>query len=273
MSNTFRYVVLISVALFLVVPILLAVIVAVTPEDELYTAPGKLYPSRLSLENVRTAFTRGNAATCFLNSLIIALSSALLGVSLGFPAAYVLARYRLRWKAAAMTTLLILRLLPRMPAIAAYYHMVTVCGLVDTPAAVVLVRGGGILLAVWLMKAAVQSVPVSLEQAALLDGFSPWQVVTRVTLPLCLPGLTAAFLLEFVSAWNSFLLPLLFLSSEKRMTIALGIDRFLSGYAIEPGAVMAFAVMVSLPLLVLFPWLFAASLTPYREALLRRRMS
>jgi multiple sugar transport system permease protein len=85
----------------------------------------------------------------------------------------------------------------------------------------------------------------------------------KVILPLAAPGIAAAFLLEFASAWNSFLLPLLFLSSESRMTVALGIDRFLSGYGVEPGPLMAFTLLVSLPLLVLFPRMLVAALAPF----------
>jgi len=67
------------------------------------------------------------------------------------------------------------------------------------------VRGSGILLAIWLMKAAIDGVPRSLEQSALLDGFSPWQVAMRVTVPLAASGIAAAFLLEFASAWKQLL--------------------------------------------------------------------
>jgi len=247
-----------------------AISVALSPEETISPTLFGILPSRISWDNIGTIGHSGKVGTCFLNSLTIAFSSALFGICLGFPAAYVLARCDLRWKGAILTVLLLLRLQPKMPAMAAYYHMVTVLGLLNTHASVVLVRGGGILLAIWLMKAAVQSVPISLEQSALLDGFSPWRVATRVTLPLCLPSIGAAFLLEFASAWNSFLLPLLFLSSENRMTVALGIDRFLSGYAIQPGLVMAFTVVVSLPLVLIFPWLLIASLSPYRNRILGR---
>ena len=259
--------------LFLALPLILAVFVALSLQDPSYAPLHGADLSQMSFDNIAEAFTRGHAGTCFVNSLFIAGASALMGVVVGFPTAYVLARYHLPWKGAILGLLLLLRLQPKMPAMAGYYHMVTLFGLLDNPISIVLVRGGGIVLAIWLMKAAIESIPVSLEQVALVDGFTPWQVATRITLPLCLPAVSAAFLLEFASSWNTFLLPLLFLSSESRMTVAVGIDRFLSGNAVQPELVMAFAVIVSLPLVIVFPWLFALTLAPYRRRMIEKRLS
>jgi len=248
--------------LYLVIPIVAAVVVAFSPPEGPSFAGPLAYPERISLENLRSAIQRGDALRCFVNSAIVATLSATIGTVLGFPVAYVLSRSRSPWKGFVLTTLVILRLQPKMPAIAAQYHLVSILGLLDTPLSIALVRGGGILLAIWLMKAAIDVVPRNLEQAALLDGLRPWQVVVQVTVPLAATGIAAAFLLEFASAWNSFLLPLLFLSSEARMTVSLGIDRFLSGYAVEQGPLMAFTLVVSLPLLILLPRLLVGTLVP-----------
>ncbi|MBN1425563.1 carbohydrate ABC transporter permease [Candidatus Fermentibacteria bacterium] len=253
---------LIVVFVYLVFPVAVAMAVALSPRGEPAFLGPIAYPRVISLDNLRVAIERGRALTCFANSASVACLSALMGTVLGFPAAYVLARSRSRWKPVVLSALLMVRMQPKMPAMAAYYHLVSMAGLLDNPVAVALVRGGGVLLSVWLMKAAIDGVPRSLEQAALLDGFSPWQVALRVTLPLSAPGIAAAFLLEFASAWNSFLLPLLFMSSQRRMTVSLGIDRFLSGYAVEPGPLMAFTLVVSLPLLLVFPRMLVAALAP-----------
>lgn len=268
--STLHVTTLICAALFLAFPLILVLVATLTPPAELFDSVSRLIPSKISLVNITSAIQRGHLLTCLKNSFVLAFLSASAGIVIGFPAAYMLARYKLPHKALILSLLLLLRLLPKMPAMAAYYHLASITGLLDHLGAVVLVRGGGVLLALWLMKAAIESVPLSLERSALLDGFSRLQVVAQVTIRLSLPGIATAFLLEFASAWNSFLLPLLFLGRAENMTVSLGIDRFLSENALEPGPLLAFALLVSLPLLILFPKMLSMTLSPYRHRLSRR---
>ncbi len=245
----------------LVGPLLFTLVVACSPRGIPHFVGPLAYPPGPTFENVREAITRGRALTCFANSALVATTSASLGTVLGFPAAYALSRSRSRWKGVILALILSLRLLPKTPALAAQYHLVHLVGLMDNPLAVSLVRGGGILLAIWLMKASIDRVPRHLEHAAVINGLGRGQVLWRIIVPLAAPGIGGAFLLEFVSAWNSFLLPLLFLSSEHRMTVSLGIDRFLSGYALEEGPMAAFALLMSLPLLLFFPLLVVGTIS------------
>jgi|GEM_PF-3124381 len=253
-------------SLYLLLPFIIAFYVIVTQRPVLATGE-YISPLSTAMDNLVMVFQRSNPWRALCNSFLIGFNSAAIGIALGFPVAYVLARYRFRYKTFLLGALLLLRLMPKMPVLPGYYHIVSQLGLIDHHASIVLVRGGGILFAIWIMKAAIETVPRELELSAILDGYSPGRVMLMVTMRLAFPGITAAFLLEFVSAWNGYLLPLLFLDNPRRETVALGIDRFLSSNALDLGPTMTYAILVSIPLLIVIPRLLVGALSPYRHRL------
>lgn len=237
-----------AVLLLSVVPLVVGAWVALSPGGVL----GASQPLGLTWDNFRVAMLRGQPLRCLANSALVGLLSAGLGVLFGIPAAYLLSRHPWPKKGLVLGALVLLRLNPKVVSLAAQYQLVHALGVGDTHLAVALVRGGGIVVATWLIKASMDAVPVSLERAASLDGLRPAAILVRIVVPLALPGIVSAFLVEFASAWNSFLLALLFLTSEEHMTVPLGIDRFLSGYGMEPGPLAAFTLLVSLPMAVVW---------------------
>jgi arabinogalactan oligomer/maltooligosaccharide transport system permease protein len=108
---------------------------------------------------------------------------------------------------------------------------------------------------VWMLKNFFDAVPTELDEAALVDGLGPFQAFWRIVLPLTLPGLAVVAFFNFMAAWNEFLMAYTFLQSESQFTLAVGIQRYVNQFGADWQYLSASAVLITLPVLVLFMWL------------------
>jgi multiple sugar transport system permease protein len=223
-----------------------------TDADAISTSPAWVPPSP-TLEGYRTILTAPDAPVgrWFLNSVLAAAGQALLVVGTSAPAAYALARLRLPGGRAVFGLVVGTLFLPPITFLAPQFLVVGALGWLDTLWAV-MVPGAASAFGVFFLHQFFASLPRELEEAARLDGASAWQVLRHVVLPLSRPALSTLGLLSFLASWNDFLWPLYVLLNPGQLTLPAGLSQLQSSYTTHYPAIMAGAVVASLPVLLLF---------------------
>lgn len=190
-------------------------------------------------------------ARWFLNSLFAAATQTLLVLVVASMAAYALARMEFPGKKVATALILATLFVPPISLLIPNYVIVSQLGWLDSLTAVI-VPGAAGAFGVFFLRQFFISLPMELEEAAVIDGANRWQIFTRVILPLSKPALATLGLLSFLTNWNDFLWPLYVLFSPERLTLQPGLSTLQSAYATEYSIIMAGGVIASLPVLILF---------------------
>ncbi len=212
------------------------------------------WPKMVSVANYRTVLTDGTFPRNLLNSLVVSGAVVAISLFLGVTAAYALARIRFRGRSLLLFAILSVSMFPPVALLAGLFELVRTLGLYNSPLALVFSYMIFTLpFTVWVLTAFVRDLPLEIEEAAILDGATPWIIITRVFLPLMWPALVTTGLLAFIGAWNEFLFALTFTSSNEQRTVPVAIA-LLSGssqFEIPWGNIMAASVIVTVPLVVL----------------------
>lgn len=208
--------------------------------------------SPLTLDNFQTLFDRFDFIYYIRNSFIIAGGSTLLGLLLGVPAAYVIARRAI--PGIGFTTLLA-RMAPGVLFVVPFFVMSMKIGAPSNDALnfMLLILAHLIItlpLCIWLLIPFYEEIPKSLEEAALIDGCSPRQRFTQVVLPLVTPGISVAVTLSFIFSWNYFLFALA-LASSNTMPLPVIAFNFIGQGSSDYGGLMAASTLISLPAIIL----------------------
>lgn len=213
--------------------------------------PGSLamaYPSvwvfEPSLEHFNKVLGQQHLAVQLWNSLLIALGAVGLGLVLGLPAAYSIARYRQERLA---TWLLVVRMVPYFGALIPMYVIFREVGLTNTILGLILSHLViTVPLTTWIMIGFIEDVPRELEEAAQMDGASRLRAFLYVALPLVTPGMVAAAVLNFIFSWNNFQMALI-LGGNETKTAPVAVLQYIGSEAMDWGGMMAAATLVSLP--------------------------
>ena len=264
---TVFYAAVAALVLISVFPFYYAVLTSFKSGTELFNVT--YLPTSFSLENYRQALFQGSFPINFLNSIIISAAVVLISLLMAVTAAYALSRVRFRGRGAILLIILSVSMFPQIAVLAGLFELIrsvrvddlTIFGmhlgkiqLYNTPFAVIFADMIFTLpFTVWVLTTFMRDLPIEIEEAAIVDGASPWTIIRRVFLPLMWPALVTTGLLAFIAAWNEFLFALTFLSSNSTRTVTVAIA-LLTGsnqYEIPWGVIMAASVMVTVPLLVL----------------------
>ena len=198
--------------------------------------------------NYPVVFRRYRFFNPVLNSLIIAVGSTLLGLLIGLPAAYMIARKRML---KTSLVILVVRFIPSLSFLLPWYIFYTRLGISDTHLALILSH---LLInlpfIVWVMIPYFENIPRELDEAARVDGCYTWRIFTSVILPLTGPGIITTSLLAFIFSWNNFLFSLV-LAGGRTKTLSLALFSFITYASIDWGALMAAAVIITLPVLII----------------------
>lgn len=189
-----------------------------------------------------------------LNSIFIASVTVGFALTLAVTASYALARVRFRGRALLLMTILGVSMFPQIAVLAGLFELMRYTGLLNTPWALVISYTIFTLpFTVWVLTTFMRDLPVEIEEAAIVDGATPWVIITKVFMPLMWPALVTTGLLAFIGAWNEFLFALTFTQTEVQRTVPVAIA-LLSGASqqeIPWGPIMAASVIVTVPLVVL----------------------
>jgi len=211
-------------------------------------------PEVFSLDNYFQVINQRNFGKSVLNSVFIAGTTVCFSLLLAVTASYALARVRFRGRGLLLLTILSVSMFPQIAVLSGLYELINMLGLYNRPWALILSYTIFTLpFTVWVLTTFMRDLPVEIEEAAIMDGATPWVIITKVFMPLMWPALVTTGLLAFIGAWNEFLFALTFTISEDRRTVPVAIA-LLSGASeqeIPWGSIMAASVTVTVPLIVL----------------------
>jgi multiple sugar transport system permease protein len=201
-----------------------------------------------TLQNYERVFGEQNFLQFFYNSSVVGLSAVGLSLVLGLPAAYSIARFGQK---RLSVFILVARLMPGISFLLPWYIIFSRLGLMDSYAALILSH---MLIAlpvvVWIMSSYFQTVPQEMEESAMVDGATRQLAFWKIILPLSGPGVVTATTLSFIFSWNNFMFSQV-LSMEKTKTLPIAVYNFVSYAEVDWGAVMAVAVAIMTPAIVL----------------------
>jgi multiple sugar transport system permease protein len=188
------------------------------------------------------------------NTMYVASAATFLSLVASVLAAYAIVRLRFRGAAVAGGLIFLAYLVPPSILFIPLASVIYGYGLFDSPLALILVYPTILIpFSTWLLMGYFKSIPYELEECALIDGASRWQIMTKIVIPLAVPGLISAFIFSFTLCWNEFIYALTFLSSTGNKTVPVAIvNEFVDGDIYRWGALMAGALVGSLPLVILY---------------------
>ena len=223
------------------------------PSGEIFATPPALIPTRPTLDNFGRLFTETSFLTYFRNSATVALTAVLLTLAVSSLGAYGLTRFSFRGRDQVAGLILTTYMFAPVMIIIPFYILVKQLGLVNTHLALVLSYTTFCLpFCLWLLRAFFQSIPLELEEAALVDGAGRGRAVWHVVLPLALPGLIATAIFTFILAYNDFLFSMVLITSEELKTLPVGVNDLFNATIVDWGMIMAAGVMITAPAVVFF---------------------
>jgi multiple sugar transport system permease protein len=237
---------LVLALIFVLFPIVWLVQMSLRPNDDML---GYQLLFRPTLDHYRSLF-ESQFLRSFLNSVISSALSTTVALVIGTPAAYVICRWRFRARGAIAMWILSTRMAPQIAFTIPFFLAFRQVGLLDTVWGLAIIYlTFNLALVIWMMQSFFEAVPVSLEEAAKIDGCGVWGAFLRIVLPLTAPGMAATAVLCFIFSWNDFFYALI-LTRTNAMTAPVAIINFMQYEGWEWGKMAAGGTLVMLPVIV-----------------------
>lgn len=211
-------------------------------------------PTHPAWKNYVAVFTQQPFGRNILNSVIVASSTVAISLVLAVTASYALGRIRFRGRPTLLLVILAVSMFPQVAVLSGMFQLIRALGLYNNLLGLILSYMIMTLpFTVWVLTTFMRELPRELEEAAMVDGASPWQIITRVFLPLMGPAMVTTGLLAFIAAWNEFLFALTFTLTDNMRTVpvAIALISGASSFELPWGRIMAASVIVTVPLIVL----------------------
>jgi ABC-type glycerol-3-phosphate transport system permease component len=222
----------------------------------IFTYPPTFLPLPLDTTAYQEVFEKSRLGLWLTNSVAIGLPTTILALICSASGAYALSRFRFRGRGLTAMLILVTQMLPGTLLVIPIYLMFKAWGLLDTHLALILAYATFALpFCIWMLKGYFDTIPIELEEAALVDGCTRLRVLRHIVLPLSLPGLTVTAMFAFVLAWNDLVLAITLNTNPELRTVAVGLASFVGEYGTPWGQIMAASAVSSLPILLLFLFL------------------
>ncbi len=232
-------------------PVLWIVMSSFSAGDSFFLS--SLFPEHLSTEHYTALFRETDFLLWVGNSLKFCFIVAAIQLIMTSLAAYAFSRLRFTGRKYGLMSLLVLQVFPNSMAVAGYYILIYQFGLVDSSLALIFVLAGGSAFNIWLLKSYIDGLPVELDEAAMIDGANGFQVFYKIIIPLATPQLAVIFLFSFIATYSEYVITSIFLQTPGKMTLALGLQTFISDqFAAHWTMFSAAAVVSSLPIMIIF---------------------
>jgi multiple sugar transport system permease protein len=229
-------------------------IASLSLKDPTTVGDGRLLPSKWSLENYSGIFDQDIFTAALRNSLGIALIATVIAVVLAAMAAYAIARLDFPGKRLLLTAALAIAMFPPISIVGPLYELWRTVGLYDTwPGLIIPYMTFTLPLAIYTLSAFFREIPWELEQAAQVDGATPFQAFRKIIVPLAAPGVFTTAILVFIFAWNDFVFAISLTSTERAQTVPAAISSFpgASQFSQPTGSIAAAAVVVTIPIIIM----------------------
>ncbi|MGB8713249.1 MAG: carbohydrate ABC transporter permease [Onishia taeanensis] len=240
------------IMVYAIFPFYYAVITSLKPSSELFQVDYWL--SSVDFGNYEQIFSQDSFIQAIGNSILVAISVVFIALLLGVTASYALGRVRFRGRTTVMLVVLGVSMFPQVAVLSGLFEVIRTLNLYNSP--------GGLILSytiftlpftVWVLTTFMRQLPMELEEAAIMDGATPWVTLTKVFLPLMWPAMATTGLLAFIAAWNEFLFALTFTLTDSQRTVPVAIALISGGsqHELPWGPIMAASVTVTVPLVIL----------------------
>ena len=244
-----RFTAAVAITLFFVFPIYWLFMISLKTAEEIYSFPPKWFPSQLQFGNYAVLFKDGDATTVG-NSLIVAGVSTAIAMFLGTICAYSLARFKTGGEHLA-NWIISQRMVPPIAVVFPIFLLYVWLGLVDSYVGLILLYTAfNLPYVIWMMRGYVLDIPRALEEAALVDGYTRWQVLWKVVFPMCRAGLFATAIFTFVFAWNYFIFALVLTRTEVT-TYTVQVTHYFGGQSNFWAKISAMSVLGTLPIFII----------------------
>jgi ABC-type glycerol-3-phosphate transport system permease component len=266
------YVSLCAVTFIVCFPLIWALSTSLKPKSEIFATPPTLVPHTLTFENYEALLTgrqqyyQSGPQTApsgptpaqfftrwFVNSVIVTAGSTLISIVISTLAAYSLTRFRYWGRTAVPYFSLLGYMVPSIIFVFPLFLMMVRLELTDSLWSLIF---GYVCITLpfcmWLMWAFMRSIPIEIEEAALIDGASRYQVFRQIVLPTALPGIIAASIFAMIVSWNDYLFGRVFINSLDNLTLTVGVMLFFEGTHVDWGLLMAASVLMTVPMAILF---------------------
>jgi multiple sugar transport system permease protein len=247
------------ISALMLAPVVLSFFASIKSKADASATPPTYLPHSFSLENYHNILNyQAGLWTYVGNSLLVAALAIVLVVALAVPAGYGLARFRFRGKEVLFLVLLLPLMIPYQSLLIPIYMMFAKIGLANTHIGLAIIHAIlQIPFSVYLMRNSFEGVPKELEEAAVVDGGTSFQLFTRVALPLVLPGVVTIALFAFITSWNEFLAALIVMNKETLFTVPVMLVGVRTGHlgAVDWGSLQAGIIVSIIPCVLIYVFL------------------
>lgn len=253
--SIFSWLVLSPLLVLVLFPFAVMFITAIKPATEVLQPTW--WPSEVRWSNFLTMWDATHFGRALWNSLYVGVLSTVLSLLVSIPAAYAMSRFRFRARGFVQQFLLVGQMLSPIVLVIGLFRLVVWLKLLDNVNSVVFVYAAfNIAFSVWMLQSYFSTIPKDLEEAAWIEGASPWQALVTVFLPLALPAIVVTAIFSFINAWNEFVIALTMLRSQESYTLPIQVFSLVAGrYTVEWHHVMAAAFVATIPVAIIFAWL------------------
>jgi multiple sugar transport system permease protein len=240
-------------ALVFLGPYLVMLLDALRPSSDVVTTPSAFFPRTWQLSTFGDVLTDPRFLNWLKTSVIVATASTAIVVVAAVPAAYITARYRFPGRTAFLFLVLVTQMFSPTSLVVGIYREFFSLNLVNTYAALIITNAAfNLAFATWILHGFFSSIPGEVEEAAHLDGCGRWRTLTRVMLPLTLPGLVTAVIFTFIAAWNEYVVALTLIQDDARKPLTVGINSYVTGYEQHWDQLFGASIVAIVPVVILF---------------------
>ncbi len=253
LSGALAHAVLVVLVLFALLPIVVMVATSFKQKDKVFQIPPRLLPEHGTLANYMRVFADSNMPEALGNSVLVALLVATTTLLLGLTTGYAIARISFRGSGGVAIGLLLGQLLPVTVLLLPLFQVVSRAHLVDTVPGIALTHLAIVLpLVTWMAASTFRTVPLDIEEAALIDGCGRWRAVWSVVLPVAAPGIVALAVFSVLQSWNEFVFASVVARSLSSKTAPVALTDFAGQFSVDWGATTAAATVMAVPITIAF---------------------
>lgn len=238
---------------FVLFPYIWMFLTSLKPQAELYTTPIQYLPKAPTFDGYRLLMRTTDFPRFITNSLVVVCGTLVITAVVSVSAAYCFSRFHFRGKGKLFGLFLVTQMFPAILLVFSLFLIMRKLGILNTAWSLIIAHSTFALpFTTWLLTGFFNSIPLSLDEAATIDGASRWQTFWHVLAPLSAPGVVAALTYVFIYSWNEFIYALTFTSSSGTRTVPIGLNTFMGEYIIRWDLLTAGGVLTAIPIVVFF---------------------
>ena len=234
-------------------PYLQMLLTALKPKEEITAIPATYLPKKWAFDNFIGVWKEIPLMGFIKSSFIISISATIIVIFIAVPAAYYVARNNFRGKKLFLLLVLVTQMFAPTALVVGIFREIVKLNLVDTYLALILIYAAfNMAFSIWILSSFFASIPQEIEETAWIDGCNRFTTLTRIVLPLALPGLVTAFIFTFIAAWNEFVIALTLTSSPEHEPLTVGLTSLIGQYQVQWNYLFAGSIIAIVPVVVLF---------------------